>query len=94
MHVVCMSRTYHDRFLGRDILVPSRARLEAQRNAHALQAHGIDIVGLRCRCCGVKLIDLSKIKVSAEGAIGPECSRHYPEFYPCRRRQAKEVRAA
>jgi hypothetical protein len=41
-------------------------------------------VGVRCSCCGLRLIDLRKIKVSSDVAIGPECGKHYPELYPCR----------
>jgi len=77
-----MSRIYHDRFLG-DVRVPSHAELEARKNAATLRMIGVDIVGLRCACCGLPLTDLSKIKVSSEGAIGPECGKP-GHVYPCR----------
>jgi len=54
----------------------------------------MDPLDIHCACCGLRLTDLAKLKVSADGAIGPECSKHYPELFPCRHREGKEVKAA
>jgi len=85
-----MTRVYRDRLLG-EVRVPSRAELRASMNLEALQRLEIDVHEVRCACCGLRLTDLSRLKVSASGAIGPECSKH-PEAFPCRMSPTKRVR--
>jgi hypothetical protein len=77
-----MSRIYHDRLVG-DLRVPSRRELRARSVAFALEARGIDPMNVRCACCGLRLVDLPNIKLSADGPIGPECSKPGHAF-PCR----------
>jgi len=75
-------RLYHDKFSGRDLRVPSHGELLAQKNADTLRMQGLDPLNLHCSCCGLRLTDLRKIKVSSEGAIGPECGKP-GHVYPC-----------
>ena len=77
-----MSRVFHDRFLGRDLYVPSRRELIAASNLALLREKGIDPHDVRCQCCGIRLTDIGKIKFTGR-VIGPECAKH-PELFPCR----------
>jgi len=61
----------------------SRTEIRTQVNLKMLAAQGLDYHDLRCACCGLRLIDLSKITVSSRGAIGPECSKP-GHVMPCR----------
>jgi hypothetical protein len=83
---------FRDPFYGRDLHVPSRRELIAASNLALLREKGIDAHDVHCECCGIQLTDIGKIKF-AGCIIGPECVKH-PELYPCKRHQAKEVKAA
>lgn len=74
---------WFDKTLGREVRVASRGELLAQKNLDALRAQGVDPHDVHCSCCGLRLTDLRKIKVSSEGAIGPECSKP-GHVFPCR----------
>lgn len=78
-----MPRMWMDPTLGREVRVYSRKEIRTQVNVKMLTELGIDPCDVYCSCCGVRLIDLSKITVSGRGAIGPECSKP-GHVMPCR----------
>lgn len=80
-------RTIYDRTLRREVRVPSVRELRAEKAAAKLKELGIDPLKARCGCCGLPLTDLLKIKFSDDGPIGPKCSKHYPDEFPCRKAQ-------
>ena len=77
-----MSPIFNDPRAG-PIQCLSRTEIRTQVNLKMLAAQGLDYHDLRCACCGLRLIDLSKITVSSRGAIGPECSKP-GHVMPCR----------
>jgi len=78
-----MARMWMDPRSGRELLVYSRKEIQTQVKMKMLTELGIDLHDVDCTCCGLRLTDLSKIKVSGRGAIGPECSKP-GHVMPCR----------
>ena len=81
-----MARIWNDPQLG-PIRVLPRSEINAQVIAEILKAQGYNLNNIHCTCCTLKLTDFSKIKMSTQGPVGPECSKP-GHVMPCRRHAA------
>jgi len=81
-----MARMWMDPTLRCEVRRYSRKEIQAQVNVKMLTELGINPHDVHCGCCGLQLTDLSTIKVSSRGAIGPECSKP-GHVMPCRHKE-------